>query len=356
VNYSSSIPADANHWLAEQLNRLELPPTFNEQKLTAEASHRSFSRLRWSSPTTPTSLVFMQSPPALERNDAFVSLAGALGEAGIPVPEVLAQDLDQGWLLLTDVGQRDFYAAYAGSDREAAIASAVGLLPRLQPFRSPDLVIYDRQLVEFELSIFHDWFVGGLLQQAPAPELLEPVWAALIDNFLTQPQVCVHLDYHCRNLLYSTNGTLGVVDFQDARLGPLTYDLASLLRDCYYRLPEPLVQQAVDQFANQLEQPLPALLQRMDLTALQRQLKAIGIFARLQLRDHKATHLKHIAPTLEYAIDLSGNYPATEPLHQYLTSLQEPTQQALAPISKKRESIRESKTGSKAAQKPTNEK
>lgn len=292
----------------------------------------------------------MQSPPALERNDAFVNLAAALGAAGIPVPEILAQDLEHGWLLLTDVGERDFYDAYAGPDREAAIASAIRLLPRLQPFRSADLVIYDQQLVEFELSIFHEWFVRRLLQQPPAPEALESVWTTLIGNFLTQPQVCVHLDYHCRNLLYSTNGTLGVVDFQDARIGPLTYDLASLLRDCYYRLPEPLIQQAVDQFANQLQQPLPELLQCMDLTALQRQLKAIGIFARLQLRDQKATHLKHIAPTLEYAIELSGKYAATEPLHQYLTSLHEPTQQKLASMSK-----RTFERGSNPTQKPNDE-
>lgn len=277
----------------------------------------------------------MQSPPALERNDAFVSLATALGAAGIPVPKVLAMNLEQGWLLLSDVGQRDFYAAYAGPDRKAAIASAIRLLPKLQPFRSDDLVLYDQALVEFELNIFHEWFVDKLLQQAPAPQSLEPVWTALTSNFLNQPQVCVHLDYHCRNLLYSTNGNLGVVDFQDARLGPLTYDLASLLRDCYYRLPEPLIQQAVTQFADQLG--LAAgdranLLQTLDLTALQRQLKAIGIFARLMLRDNKSTHLQHIQPTLEYAIELSGHYSATQPLRQYLLSLQAATNATLTDL------------------------
>ena len=267
----------------------------------------------------------MQSPPALERNHAFVNLAAALGDADIPVPKVLAQNLEEGWLLLSDVGERDFYAAYASPDREAAIASAIGLLPRLQPFRSSDLVLYDLELVEFELNIFHEWFVDKLLAQTPAPKDLAPVWAALIDNFLDQTQVCVHLDYHCRNLLYSTKGQLGVVDFQDARLGPLTYDIASLLRDCYYRLPEPLIQQGVAQFAHQLGPnagDLKQLMTTIDLTALQRQLKAIGIFARLRLRDNKSTHLQHILPTLEYAIELSGNYAVTLPLHQYLLGLQ----------------------------------
>lgn len=314
--------------MADQLQGLKLPTTFAEQKLTAEASHRHFRRLTWPASTTPTSLIFMQSPPTLERNDAFVSLATGLGDAGIPVPKVLAMNLEQGWLLLSDVGDRDFYTAYSGPDREAAIASAVRLLTRLQPFRSDDLVVYDKALVEFELNIFHEWFVDKLLDQAPAPETLKPVWTDLTNNFLSQAQVCVHLDYHCRNLLYSDKGDLGVVDFQDARLGPLTYDLASLLRDCYYRLPEPLIQQALTQFANQLgpdAQDRTELLQILDLTALQRQLKAIGIFARLRLRDNKSTHLQHIQPTLEYAIELSGNYAATQALHQYLLSLQEVT-------------------------------
>lgn len=274
----------------------------------------------------------MQSPPALERNDAFVSLANALGAAGIPVPKVLAMNLEHGWLLLSDVGERDFYAAYSGPDQEAAIASAIRLLAKLQPFRSDDLVLYDQALVEFELNIFHEWFVDELLKQAAAPPRLKPVWTALTNNFLNQPQVCVHLDYHCRNLLYSTNGDLGVVDFQDARLGPLTYDLASLLRDCYYRLPEPLIQHSVTQFADQLGLAAGErtnLLETVDLTALQRQLKAIGIFARLKLRDNKSTHLKHIQPTLEYAIELSGRYPSTQPLQQYLLNLQTATDRVL---------------------------
>ncbi len=336
MNYSSSNPTSADQWLAEQLQALGLPRAFDEQKLTAEASHRHFRRLSWPAATTPTSLIFMQSPPALERNDAFVSLAAALGDAGIPVPKVLAKNLDQGWLLLSDVGDRDFYNAYAGSDQQAAIASAVRLLAKLQPFRSDDLVLYDQALVEFELNIFHEWFVDKLLEQPPAPKALAPVWTALTSNFLGQPQVCVHLDYHCRNLLYSTTGDLGVVDFQDARLGPLTYDLASLLRDCYYRLTEPLVQQALDQFADQLGPDAgdrTELLKTLDLTALQRQLKAIGIFARLKLRDNKSTHLQHIQPTLAQAIELSGKYAVTKPLHQYLRSLHGITATTLTAIS-----------------------
>lgn len=336
MNYSSSNPTPADQWLAEQLQALALPEAFAEQKLTAEASHRHFRRLSWPGATKPASLIFMQSPPALERNDAFVSLATDLGDAGIPVPKVLAMNLEQGWLLLSDVGDRDFYAAYSGPDREAAIASAVRLLTKLQPFRSDDLVLYDQALVEFELNIFHEWFVDKLLKQPPAPKSLEPVWTALTSNFLSQPQVCVHLDYHCRNLLYSATGDLGVVDFQDARLGPLTYDLASLLRDCYYRLPEPLVQQALAQFADQLGPEAgdrTELLKALDLTALQRQLKAIGIFARLKLRDSKATHLPHIQPTLDHAIEISGNYAATQPLHRYLLSLQGITATTLVAVS-----------------------
>ncbi len=323
---------------------LGLPAGFEQTALTAEASHRQFSRLRFSAATPGvTSLILMESPPALERNDAFVQLALAMRQAQIPVPSVLAAQMRQGWMLLSDVGGDDLFCAYQGPDKDNALAAAISLLPKIQALRSPALVDYSPELVRSELSIFSEWFVQQLLGAGDLPHNLAPVWVELERNFASQPKVGVHLDYHCRNLLFSPGQGLGVVDFQDARLGPYSYDLASLLRDCYYRLPEPEVNRWQATFVEQLNAAatpasrtpvsLQQFSQQMDLTALQRQLKAIGIFARLWLRDNKTTHLQHIAPTLAYATELAARYPATLVLANYLDSLAQATQDRLTQLS-----------------------
>ncbi|MGI9328924.1 MAG: aminoglycoside phosphotransferase family protein [Pseudomonadales bacterium] len=332
--YNAGVKPSLAQWVAQQRSTLKLPPAAQTTPLTAEASHRRFYRLRTSG---SQSLIVMDSPPKLERNQAFVDLAQVFFEANLPVPQILAKDLDQGFVLMTDVGQRDLFAAYAAGQQEPALAAALSTLVQLQGVRSEHIPAYSAGRLRDELGIFEQWFVASLLTQplATAPtvafptELFEPIAAALVAQADQQPKACVHRDYHCRNLLFSEAGEFGIVDFQDALHGPYTYDLASLLRDCYYLLPEPVVHHWCEWFRVAIAAPVAAdeFRRQMDWMAVQRQLKAVGIFVRLNLRDNKPSHLRHIVPTVQQLVRLCAPYPELVPLGDLLQA-QLPTLQA----------------------------
>lgn len=292
-------------------------PASTTEALTAEASHRQFYR---QSAADGTTVIVMDSPPTLERNQAFTDLAALFHGAGLPVPQVLAMDLDAGYLLLSDVGSRDLYTAYAQGQTEPALAAAIGWLHRLQPIRSPLVPLYTTQRLKDELNIFSEWFVQGALGLPDCTANLADCFADLILRADAQKKVCVHRDYHCRNLLFDSHSQLGIVDFQDALHGPLTYDLASLLYDCYYRLSPSVVAHWREQFRLRAAPHInaAAFIQDCDWMALQRQIKAIGIFVRLAQRDNKNSHLRHVGPTLQQATTIAGHYPALASLHQAL--------------------------------------
>ena len=294
-----------------------MDPASATEALTAEASHRQFYRQSAASGAT---VIVMDSPPTLERNQAFVDLAALFHGAGLPVPQVLAMDLDAGYLLLSDVGSQDLYAAYEQGQQEPALGAAIGWLQQLQPIRSPLIPLYTPERLQDELDIFSHWFVQGALQLPDCTASLADCFTQLIRRADAQKKVCVHRDYHCRNLLFDDHGQFGIVDFQDALHGPLTYDLASLLYDCYYDLSQPVVAHWREQFRLQAAPHInPAgFIQDCDWMALQRQLKAIGIFVRLAQRDNKGSHLRHVSPTLQQASEIAERYPALASLHQAL--------------------------------------
>ena len=296
--------------------------------LVAEASHRKFYRVR----LPDRSLVLMQSPPELERNDAFVALSRVFVAARIPVPQIYALDPAQGYFLMQDLGTRTLLDHYGTAAESAAVSAAIELLPRLQAVRSPHIPAYTRERLAAELQIFSDWFLEGLLQTTPPPQLPE-VFEQLVDAAAAQPQVCVHRDYHCRNLLWN-DGALGVVDFQDALHGPYSYDLASLLHDCYHCWPADALERYREQGRRLIAPDAePAAFRRqLEWMAVQRQLKAIGIFARLKLRDARSSHLPHIVPTLEQSIGLTAGYSELEPLSRWLDSLLPEARQRLAKL------------------------
>jgi len=289
------------------------------QPLDGDASFRRFYRIR----SGAASLIAMDAPPATENNAQFVRLAAFFKVAGVRVPSVLAHDLEQGFLLVEDLGAVHYAEVYAGAERDAALEAALQTLLRIRRAQDPDNVVppYSRQRLYDELELFRIWLVEGLarldLTAAERGEL-ERLWAVLVENADAQPKVCVHRDYHSRNLLWCPGGVTGVVDFQDALWGPELYDLASLLRDCYVRFDEAEVARWRERFrclAADAGVPLGQhdagnMAAVFDLTACQRQLKALGIFARLQLRDGRASHLLDIAPVLDRLIELFSAMPA----------------------------------------------
>ena len=291
--------------------------------LRAEASFRSFYRLQ---PAAGESVVLMVSPPEKEQNEQFERLADVFGTAGIPVPAILAADRAHGWYLLTDLGSRELADAYGTGAETAAIEAALETLIRLQTVQDPAVPPYTESRFADELGIFREWFAAAFLDSG-LPDPVEPVFEKLVARMPSQIQCCVHRDYHCRNLLFDPDsGRLGVVDFQDALIGPASYDLASLLHDCYHDFSD---QQVVHWRSWYLEQsPLPldpeTFAEDLTLTAIQRQLKAVGIFVRLKLRDGKTTHLEHVLPVLESIARLAAPLPELAPLSDWLAGLDRP--------------------------------
>lgn len=303
-------------WARSRLPGFE---TATVSPLRAEASFRAFYRLQ----TAADSLVLMVSPPDREQNLQFERLAAVFDAARVPVPTILAADEAAGWYLLTDMGSHELADAYGTAAEAPAIEAALATLIELQAVKDPAIPPYTRARFSDELGIFSEWFAGAFLGTR-LPESIDPVFELLIARMPAQLQCCVHRDYHCRNLLFDPSSRrLGVVDFQDALLGPASYDLASLLHDCYHAFSD----QDVARWQRWYLEHTPLQLnpetfsEDLTLTAIQRQLKAVGIFARLRLRDDKVSHLDHILPVLESISHLAGPLPALSPLADWLADL-----------------------------------
>ena len=267
------------------------------------------------------SLIVMDAPPPQEDCAPFVHVARGMKALGLPVPEVLAEDLERGFLLLSDLGDRSLLAFLSDEPAlaDAMYATAGDWLHRLQDHGdafATTLPPYDEALLRRELALFSDWLCGRHLG-LDWSEADAHAWRALCDrlvaNALQQPQTAVHRDYHSRNLMIDPELDIWIIDFQDAVRGPFTYDLVSLLRDCYIAWPlERVVDWAVRWFD---DAPLAAgqsqhqNLRWFFLTGVQRQLKAAGIFARLGHRDGKWHYLDDVPRTLGYITALAGRYP-----------------------------------------------
>lgn len=282
--------------------------------LPAEASTRSFYRITAGAAT----FVAMHAPPATENNPRYLRLAALLRGYGLATPAIHAADVDRGYLLLEDLGGEDLEAAYARGEVAGPLAAALKALATLQAIPTDDIEPYTPARFEAELGIFTEWLVERMLQ-LPVAGSFEDVRQALLTATQSVPQCVVHRDFHCRNLIWRGD-TVGIVDFQDALVGPCCYDLASLLRDCYHVFDEPTVAVWRQRFFA-LAKPAcdEALFARaFDLAAIQRQLKAVGIFARLYLARDRRSHLGDIVPVLERIAALAANYAETRALAAWL--------------------------------------
>lgn len=307
-------------WTADQLARQGCTRSFRCEALLVEASHRHFYRIHAERGGVETSFVLMRSPPTKENNSQFVALARVFADHGVNVPTVLGEEPANGFYLVSDLGERHLADAYGTGLQDQALRAAIDTLIRIQTIDDARVPPYEPDRFRDELAIFRIWFIERWLAQSFPHSDLDSVFELLVDNTQRQPQCCVHRDYHSRNLLLDEDGRIGVVDFQDALVGPVSYDLASLLRDCYHRFSEREIDRWRDYYLDRAPaKPDPAAFAaQLDLTAAQRQLKAVGIFARLQLRDDKPSHLTHIAPVLQHLHDLASRYDALAPLAGHL--------------------------------------
>lgn len=284
--------------------------------LAGDASFRCYFRVK----ERGISYVVMDAPPRQENVELFVQVATAFAQAGLNVPEIIDADFDAGYLLLSDFGDETLQR-YLTLFPEHWLPICLENLVRLQTQGGQHLLElpeYDSEFLLRELSLFPEWFVTELLGEKlnqDEENLLQDLNRLLIDAALNQPQVWVHRDYHCRNLMRVSDAAIGIIDFQDAVLGPITYDLVSLLKDCYVRYPKATVTQYLKDFyialvgAELYHQDFQQFERSFDLMGLQRHLKVLGIFARLGIRDKKTAYLNDLPLVLDYVFEVLTKYP-----------------------------------------------
>lgn len=322
---------DREQLLREWLDTVLPAPLTGMAPASSDASFRRYFRVWYDGQTR----IVMDAPPDKEDCRPFVAIAQALRGLGLNAPEVLAGDLDQGLLLLTDLGGRQYLAELDERSVSGLYGDALDALARLQTGgdpSSPLLPPYDSALLHREMGLFRDWFLGrqlGFNLREDEHQVLDHTFALLADNALEQPKVWVHRDYHSRNLMVTDPDNPGVLDFQDAVVGAVTYDLVSLLRDCYVAWPRKQVESwALAHRARLRTLGMSGLddaeqfLRWFDLMGTQRHLKAIGIFARLNLRDGKPGYLRDIPRTLGYVLAVADRYPDLAALRAMLLARQ----------------------------------
>jgi len=304
--------------LKDWIDSIDLVAGCEPTPASGDASFRRYFRLR----AGAESFIVMDAPPGQEDCAPFVRVAGYLEAMQLNAPRVIAANLDDGFLLLSDLGTR-LYLDELQRNQDAAARlyddaiSALLTMQRHGTAYQATLPPYDDNLLRFELSLFHDWLCGNHLELSFSASD-EAAWSAccdvLAENALHQPQVFVHRDYHSRNLMICNDNNPGILDFQDAVEGPLTYDLVSLLKDCYVRWPVEQVRHWALEFYSALDQSIREQVDEIqfrryfELMGVQRHVKAAGIFARLNDRDGKAAYLADIPRTLSYIVELGPHY------------------------------------------------
>ncbi len=310
-------------WLAS----LPMIGDFDFAPASGDASFRRYFRVT----TGDRSYIAMDAPPDKEALGPFLQVARSFEAIGLNVPHIHAEDLAQGFLLLEDLGSTLYLDRLNAESAERLYGDALGALATIQACGPREgLPPYDRELLLREMELFREWLLQGELSLNLSDgehAMLDETFAALAENALQQPRVCVHRDYHSRNLMLTPSHNPGILDFQDAVVGPVTYDLVSLLRDCYIRWPEEQVEawmRGYFELALQsgiLRAEHEADFRRwFDLMGVQRHLKASGIFARLKRRDGKPGYLGDVPRTLGYILPLSERYSLLNGLGELLRS------------------------------------
>ncbi len=313
------------HWVSRELE----VDSFDLAPASADASFRRYFRVT----TQGRHYIVMDAPPAHEDCRPFVAVAALFEKAGVHVPKVLAQDLQQGFLLLSDLGDATYLSVLnQATARELYLAANDALIRIQQSSRPGVLPEYDRALLTRELMLFPEWYVAKHLGASMTPqhdELLKAVFERLLANNLAQPQVYVHRDWHSRNLMVSDPNP-GILDFQDAVHGPITYDLASIYRDAYIQWDE---EQQLDWVIRYWEKARAARLpvredfgefwRDFEWMGAQRHIKVLGIFARLYHRDGKEAYLKDMPLVMHYLRRVCERYDELKPLLFLLDALQD---------------------------------
>jgi aminoglycoside/choline kinase family phosphotransferase len=291
---------------------------FSFESMVNDASFRRYFRIKHAG----GSYVAMEASDEREKCLPFIAIANALRAQGLLTPKIIASDLAQGFLLISDFGNKVLLKELNNHNTEILYTDALRELATIQNCSAVSgwtLPIFTAQFMRQELEWFKEWFLQkhlGLFLSSSTEKALNNCFDFLVEMIANQPYVFMHRDYHSANLMVLPNNRIGILDFQDAFIGPVTYDLVSLLRDCYHALPEALVTRLALQYRDQLQLSISneEFLRWFDLTGLQRHLKALLTFARKYRRDDNANYLQHIPRTVNYIVTVGEHYSECETL------------------------------------------
>ena len=313
-------------WINSRFNTLE--PTLSPA--SEDASFRRYFRVE----ANNRSYIVMDAPPELEDIEPFIKTARCFYRIGLNVPEIIEVDRNQGFVLLTDLGTATYLDCLNKDNVDRLYGDALRALAVLQTGTSTNpnyFPAYDRSLLWAEMALFPQWYVQrhiNLSLDTTQQGIIEDTFNLLCDNALEQPKVWVHRDYHSRNLMPTQNNNPGILDFQDAVTGPITYDLVSLLRDCYIKWPKKRVYEwalGYQALATQSGLPLSVDKQRFikwfDYMGVQRHIKVLGIFARLYYRDGKSNYLNDLPLVWEYLVTVCEDYQDLRPFRDLLMDM-----------------------------------
>ena len=292
--------------------------------LNGDASFRRYFRVK------TKQLIAVDSPPATQKNHEFHAIDVALSKFGIKVPAILAEDLDRGFFVLEDLGDKMFADAATGGSQKKYYLKAADLLPVLAGVNDDSVVLpeFDYNFIMTELTLFRTWMLEKKLGINLSPDevrSLHDCFEYISDRILSQQYVSMHRDFHSRNLMVCADGSLGVIDFQDMVHGPVTYDLASLIYDCYVNLDDSLIGELVSRVYNKFksiriisELSKEQFVSDLNITSLQRHIKVLGIFCRLSIRDGKDGYLADLPRVIDYCLKESSLDPNCSALTELL--------------------------------------
>lgn len=306
-------------WLTNTLNS----SAFILHPLTGDASFRKYYRVQYNG----MGQIVMDAPPEKGSLSSFIGISQILTKAEVLTPEIFAQDLQQGFLLLSDFGDKLLLDCLNKTTCDTYYDTAINVLLKIQQcsIDTPMLPSFDQKFMHQEMNLCSEWFFKNYLSlklSDTEQQLFNDTIKHIASELALQPQVFIHRDYHSRNLMITNKQQMAVLDFQDAMQGPVTYDLVSLLKDCYISWPRTKVLEWVELYYRKCPHlsgySLKEFIYAFDLCGLQRHLKVLGIFSRLKLRDNKPGYLKDLPLTLKYVLDCSESYEELRPLNNLL--------------------------------------
>ena len=288
---------------------------------SADASFRSYYRLTKNGET----YVLMDSSLMIESLSPFVEMNERLSSCRVRVPRIIVKNMDLGYLILEDFGSTHYLDVLNEENYQELYKKAIDEIVKMQQADIRDLPLYDKGFLHFEMALMQEWYLEKHLDITLTDEqknIIDTTLEIIANAVLEQPQrVFVHRDYHSRNIMLTPKGDIGVIDFQDARVGAITYDLVSLLKDCYIEWDKGEVVKLALYYRDVvgLDVDDATFIKWFDFMGLQRHIKVLGIFSRLHLRDGKSGYLKDIPLTLKYVIETASKYPKLEGLVSLLS-------------------------------------